>query len=117
MVCLELCLCYIKYKTNDCTDRSRDHLLPGQTQKTTTTHPIIFSIFRNPNVRALITTGEGRFYCNGIDLNWMKFLAQSSPQKVALFRKRHLTGICTRLLTFPVPTIAAINGEYHFAFV
>ena len=75
-----------------------------------------FCLFhRNPDIRALITTGEGRFFCNGIDLNWLKFLKQSAPEKIVPFRNKLLNELSARLLTFPIPTIAAINGEYDFS--
>jgi enoyl-CoA hydratase/carnithine racemase len=56
---------------------------------------------------ALVTTGEGKFYSNGLDLNWMMQAgAEAAAQNV---HRVHL--LLTRMLTFPVITVAAINGH------
>ncbi|KAL6047123.1 PFAM Enoyl-CoA hydratase isomerase [Balamuthia mandrillaris] len=55
---------------------------------------------------ALITTGHDRFYSNGVDLEWAKDHPAEAP---AL--SNALQHICARLLTFPMPTFAAINGH------
>ena len=56
---------------------------------------------------ALVTTGEGKFYSNGLDLVWMRTQeAASLGPFVASFQR-----VLARLLAFPVPTIAALNGH------
>ncbi|KAL5021431.1 hypothetical protein ScPMuIL_000586 [Solemya velum] len=53
---------------------------------------------------ALITTGHGRFYCNGLDLT-------IAVDSAALEEMIAATGpIFIRLQSFPLPTVAAING-------
>lgn len=67
-------------------------------------------IIENPDVKALITTGSGKFFSNGLDLNWLKELSGVSADDVGKFlRKWHQT--IRRLLAFPLPTVAAINGH------
>ena len=68
---------------------------------------MFFNTFRNENVHALITTGVGKFYSNGIDLDW---LAQITPSEQQVFFTEQFNRLFVRLLTFPVLTIAAING-------
>jgi enoyl-CoA hydratase/carnithine racemase len=56
--------------------------------------------------RALVTTGTGKFYSNGLDLDW---LAQNGGRQEAYLDRVHAT--FARLLTLPMPTVAAINGH------
>ncbi|RGB32645.1 ClpP/crotonase-like domain-containing protein [Rhizophagus diaphanus] len=52
---------------------------------------------------ALITTGEGKFFSNGLDLEH----AITTPG----FFDNYYLKLLTRILTFPIPTVAAINGH------
>ncbi|CAG8623604.1 12692_t:CDS:2 [Ambispora gerdemannii] len=52
---------------------------------------------------ALVTTGEGKFYSNGLDLEH----ALSTPN----FFENYYLKFLVRLLTFPIPTVAALNGH------
>lgn len=56
---------------------------------------------------ALVTTGEGKFYSNGLDLNW---LAQQEHADAMQFLATVL-GLFARLVAFPVATCAAVNGH------
>ena len=57
---------------------------------------------------ALVTTGTGKFYSNGLDLDRvMSAEADMSFQEMALETQKLLA----RTLTFPRPTVAAINGH------
>ncbi|XP_067652043.1 uncharacterized protein [Haliotis asinina] len=58
------------------------------------------AVERNPECRALITTAEGKFYSNGLNLDFLK-----SKERIVV------SELCRRLLTFPVVTVAAINGH------
>jgi enoyl-CoA hydratase/carnithine racemase len=53
---------------------------------------------------ALVTTGTGKFYSNGLDLDVM---TASGDANAYLSR---VLGILARVLTFPAPTVAAVNG-------
>ncbi|CAG8478648.1 1643_t:CDS:2 [Dentiscutata heterogama] len=52
---------------------------------------------------ALITIGEGKLYSNGLDLKH----ALSTPG----FFDNYYLKLLVRVLTFPIPTVAAINGH------
>ncbi len=57
---------------------------------------------------ALVTTGTGKFYSNGLDLEWaMSDEADMSFPELAMATQR----LFVRTLTFPRPTVAAINGH------
>ena len=54
---------------------------------------------------ALVTTGEGKFYSNGLDLAWMTAQADA-PAFV-----HDVEGVFARVLALPMITAAAINGH------
>jgi enoyl-CoA hydratase/carnithine racemase len=56
--------------------------------------------------KALVTTGSGKFYSNGLDLDW---LAAHSDQGDWYLGQVHQ--LLARVLVAPVPTVAAINGH------
>ena len=56
--------------------------------------------------KALVTTGSGKFYSNGLDLDW---LAAHSDQGDWYVDQVHQ--LLARVLVAPVPTVAAINGH------
>jgi Delta3-Delta2-enoyl-CoA isomerase len=55
---------------------------------------------------ALVTTGQGRFYTNGLDLDWLAAIGDAAARFLA-----DLTRLLGRLVSFPVPTVAAVNGH------
>jgi enoyl-CoA hydratase/carnithine racemase len=58
---------------------------------------------------ALVTTSEGKFYSNGLDLNWLMHQPKGGPEARAFMASFHL--LLARVLTFPCPTVAALNGH------
>ncbi len=56
---------------------------------------------------ALVTTGEGRFYSNGLDLEWMGGPGREEAGALVADVLR----LFARVLTLPVYTVAAINGH------
>jgi enoyl-CoA hydratase/carnithine racemase len=56
---------------------------------------------------ALVTVGEGRFYSNGLDLDW---LGAAGPDAVAPYLAR-VHRLFARVLAFPRVTVAALNGH------
>ena len=58
--------------------------------------------------------GEGKFYCNGLDLPWLARMAQRDPRHGIDFRDNYMQKLLSKLLTFPVPTVAALNGDSTF---
>ncbi|XP_052061205.1 uncharacterized protein LOC127701353 [Mytilus californianus] len=64
-------------------------------------------VLENKDCKALITTSEGKFYSNGIDLKWMTPL---TDEKRDQFRAS-LADSIWRIMHFPIPTVAALNGH------
>ncbi len=57
--------------------------------------------------RALVTTGTGKFYSNGLDLDWMMGEGRDDVSGYL----SNVLRIMARVLTFPAATVAAINGH------
>ncbi|GAA2059578.1 enoyl-CoA hydratase/isomerase family protein [Williamsia deligens] len=55
---------------------------------------------------ALVTVGTGKFWSNGLDLDWL--MGHGDQLEWYVGRVHHLF---ERLLTFPMPTVAAVNGH------
>ncbi len=60
------------------------------------------------NPAALVTTGTGKFYSNGLDLEWL--LTQATEPERGTYIPSVLA-LMARVLTFPTITVAAINGH------
>jgi len=56
--------------------------------------------------RALVTTGDGKFYSNGLDLDWLA----SAPDRAAEYLAA-VYRLLGRVLGFPALTVAAVNGH------
>lgn len=56
--------------------------------------------------RALVTVGTGRFYSNGLDLDWLT----ANPGKGEEYLGR-IHAMYARFLELPAPTVAAANGH------
>ncbi|KAK3772971.1 hypothetical protein RRG08_036305 [Elysia crispata] len=70
-------------------------------------HKLLDIVERNSSCKGLITTADGKFYCNGLDLDWA--LQHSTEQVEELLVQ--LNELQMRLLLFPMPTLAALNGH------
>jgi enoyl-CoA hydratase/carnithine racemase len=57
---------------------------------------------------ALVTTGTGKFYSNGLDLDWLLGEAPEESRKAYI---PQVLGLMARVLVFPTITVAAINGH------
>lgn len=57
---------------------------------------------------ALVTTGAGKFYSNGLDLDWLLREAGERDRRDYI---PSVLALMARVLTFPVYTVAAINGH------
>jgi enoyl-CoA hydratase/carnithine racemase len=64
-------------------------------------------IERSEQPSALVTTGEGKFYSNGLDLEWMASAGPDEAQRCV----RQVHALFGRMLTFPLITVAAFNGH------
>jgi enoyl-CoA hydratase/carnithine racemase len=64
---------------------------------------------------ALVTTGEDKIFSNGLALEWMlRGAEEGDPDR----SRRSLEGVyalLARFLTFPMPTVAAVNGHWFGA--
>lgn len=56
--------------------------------------------------QGLVTTGAGKFYSNGLDLDW---LMAHGDQMQSYVGRVH--ALFARVLTLPIPTAAAVNGH------
>jgi enoyl-CoA hydratase/carnithine racemase len=63
-------------------------------------------VVQGSQAAALVTTGRGKFFSNGLDLGWLGENGDQAPQYLSDVQR-----LLARLLTLPVPTIAAINGH------
>ena len=55
---------------------------------------------------SLVLTGTGKFFSNGLDLDWVMGNAEQWPTYVG-----RVQALFTNVLTLPVPTVCAINGH------
>jgi enoyl-CoA hydratase/carnithine racemase len=60
------------------------------------------------NPAALVTTGTGKFYSNGLDLEWMLGQADEEARQAYI---PSVLALMARVLVFPTITVAAINGH------
>ncbi|MEZ0053671.1 enoyl-CoA hydratase/carnithine racemase [Mycobacterium sp. MAA66] len=58
------------------------------------------------NAQGLVTTGAGKFYSNGLDLDWL--MAHGDQMQWYVGR---VHALFSRVLTLPIPTAAAVNGH------
>jgi Delta3-Delta2-enoyl-CoA isomerase len=56
--------------------------------------------------KALVTTGSGKFYSNGLDLDWLATHNDQGDWYIDQVQQ-----LLARVLVAPVPTVAAINGH------
>jgi Delta3-Delta2-enoyl-CoA isomerase len=59
-----------------------------------------------PAPRALVTTATGKFWSNGLDLEWMA----ANPDQIGEFVVR-LQAVLARVLVLDVPSVAALQGH------
>ena len=55
----------------------------------------------------LVTRAEGKFYSNGFNLEWLGSLGRDDARTFL----KETQALWARLLVFPVPTVAALNGH------
>ena len=69
-------------------------------------HDALDEIENTPGPLALVTTGEGKFYSNGLNLDWLMANPDSSRQFLSgLFK------VWGRILKLDCMTVAAVNGH------
>jgi enoyl-CoA hydratase/carnithine racemase len=67
---------------------------------------LLDEVNNQPAPRALVTTARGKFYSNGLDLDWV---LSHPDQKDAYIAEVH--AILARMLALPMPTVAAVTGH------
>src|SRR5262245_15574067 len=65
------------------------------------------TVERSSEPAALVTVGSGKFFSNGLDLTWMG--GPECTDRLAFVRS--LQRLLARVLLFPRPTVAAVNGH------
>ena len=60
-----------------------------------------------PGPKALVTTGTGKFYSNGLDLDWL----MSAGRDQAHSYLESVLAVIGRVLTFPAYSVSAMNGH------
>ncbi|MCB1002783.1 MAG: enoyl-CoA hydratase/isomerase family protein [Acidimicrobiales bacterium] len=73
-------------------------------------HAALDEVEGDDSLAALVTTGTGKFYSNGLDLDWMGSLAPEDRGQSAEMVSGTIR-LLGRLLGFPMYTVAAINGH------
>jgi enoyl-CoA hydratase/carnithine racemase len=68
---------------------------------------VLDELERSEEPAALVITGEGKFFSNGLDLEWMGSAPPGGAEDV--LRRVHV--LFARLLVFPTAVVAAINGH------
>lgn len=63
-------------------------------------------VMASDTCRALMTLGHGKFFSNGLDLAWVA----ANPSERSTYVER-VQRLLARVLTLPVPTVAALNGH------
>jgi enoyl-CoA hydratase/carnithine racemase len=56
--------------------------------------------------QGLVTTARGKFYTNGLDLDWLAAHTEQAQSYVG-----RVQALLARVLTFPAPTAAAVTGH------
>jgi enoyl-CoA hydratase/carnithine racemase len=70
---------------------------------------------RSTGGAALVSTGEGKFFSNGLALEWMmRGESEGDPGRSHRMLEA-VYALLARVLTFPVPTVAAVNGHWFGA--
>ncbi|WP_054815676.1 enoyl-CoA hydratase-related protein [Nocardia arizonensis] len=69
-------------------------------------HALLDEVEASEGPAALVTVATGKFYSNGLDTDWL--LGNFGELHGYLDR---VHGVFSRLLTFPLPTVAALNGH------
>lgn len=62
------------------------------------------------DLRAVVLQAEGKSFCAGVDLNWMKEIGTFTEAENVADAKR-MAGMFDKLNTLPVPTIAKVQGS------
>ncbi len=71
---------------------------------------VLDEVEQDSKVGALVVTGgDPKFFCNGLDLEWM--MAHVTDLKAVLGYLRLVNGMFKRFTLYPKPVVAALNGH------
>lgn len=70
---------------------------------------VLTAVENDPALRCLVITGEGRAFCSGQDLT-ERVMKDNTPVDTGASLDRDYNPLVRRLVAFPIPTIAAVNG-------
>ncbi len=70
-------------------------------------HALLDEVEAAEGPKVLVTTGSAKHYSNGLDVPYM---AASENDEIAAYVKR-IEAVVSRLMLFPAPTVAAVNGH------
>jgi enoyl-CoA hydratase/carnithine racemase len=69
-------------------------------------HSLLDTVLDGEGPAVLVTAGTGKFFSNGLDLEWLIAHGDQAERYIA-----DVHALLARVLTLPVPTVAAINGH------
>lgn len=72
----------------------------------TAVNDALTEVERAEGPKALVTTGAGKFYSNGLDLEWL-----GAHQEEFVPYLESVNAMYARFLELPAPTVAAVNGH------
>ncbi|XP_071088747.1 uncharacterized protein [Haliotis cracherodii] len=72
-------------------------------------HKALDAIEQTSECRALVTTGNEKFFCNGFDLQYMETIMDQERQLAQFVDE--FNKLIVRLMLFPLPTVAAISSH------
>lgn len=70
---------------------------------------VFVNVKDSKEVRALVITGQGKSFCAGADMNWMRRMKEASYEENYADSYR-LSEMFHHLHSLPIPTIAKVNG-------
>ncbi len=73
-------------------------------------HNLFQKLEKDPDVRAIVLTGQGKSFCAGADLNWMKRMANYS-QEENVKDARKLAYMLEAISSCMTPVVGRINGH------
>jgi enoyl-CoA hydratase/carnithine racemase len=71
-----------------------------------TVRALVTEVAAQPAPVALVTVADGKFWSNGLDLDWLMSNLDDGPTYIG-----EVQGLLGQVLTLPVPTVAAIQGH------
>ena len=72
----------------------------------TSVNTLLDEVSRQPAPRALVTMPRGKFYSNGLDLDWVL----AHPDQMGAY-VADVQALLARMLALPMPTVAAVTGH------